>query len=95
MMDDAEDIEQIYLCANHSYFETTNSLSPEYPLRDIIDGITNLLESGLIEAKYTNDESAAPLSEVNPILIHHYWFGPTENGVAAWRAYQPQNSARS
>jgi len=94
MMDDAEDIEQVYLCVNHRYFETTNSLSPEYPLRAIIDEITNLLRDGLIGAKYTNDESAAPLSKLNPSLIHQYWFSPTENGTAAWKAYSRQDPAK-
>jgi hypothetical protein len=95
MMDDAEDVEQVYLCINHSKFETTNSLSPEYPLRDIVDEVMQLLESGLIEAKYTNDESAAPLSEINSALIHNYWFYPTENGRAAWKGYQREDSAKS
>ena len=95
MTDDYEDVEQLYLYANRN-FEAERRLNvsmplmivgTRFPLRDVIDEVRNLLERGLVRAKYSNDESAAPLSPVNVAALHHYWFGATAIGTEAWKAH--------
>ncbi len=81
MMDDAEDVEQLYL-----------GLRDQFTLREVIDAVTSLLANEMIEVKYTNDERIAPVSPINPAMIHHYWFNPTAKGKAAWEAFASANS---
>jgi len=84
MMDDAEDIEQVYLCANRNELHAVPTL-PRFPLREIIDEMKFMLEEGYIKACFSNDEKQAPLAGLNLSLFHHYWFSPTEKGKAAWQ----------
>lgn len=100
MADDYENIEQIYLCANREFVKEreVGLDSPliiveanKYLLHDVIDELTDMLEEGYIKAKYSNDESVAPLDSVNLAALHHYWFGPTEKGQRAWDAYRRDN----
>jgi hypothetical protein len=85
MMDDAEDIERIYLAINWKAIEA-GSIQPEHSLSQIIDELSPLLRSGYVEApKYCNPSLPLP---PNISLLHHYWFGPTEKGKQAWEAYK-------
>jgi hypothetical protein len=84
MMDDSEDLEQVYLSANESRFET--EAQPRFPLREIIDEMKLMLEEGSIKADFSNDEKLAPLGDVNHSLFHHYWFSPTKKGEEVWEA---------
>ena len=77
LMDDCEDVEQLYLM-----------LRPEYSLAAIMDGIAVLLRQGFIEIKQSSDERIAPLNPVDYGLIHHYWFSPTSRGQIAWEAFR-------
>jgi hypothetical protein len=94
MADDYEDIEQLYLYANRAIVEdgVDNLQVPpifsqiRFPLRDLVDEVANLLREGYVEPKYSNDEELAPLHPVNPNVLHHYWFGPTDNGNRAFSA---------
>jgi len=81
MMDDAEDVEQLYL-----------GVRDQFALRDVIDAVNGLLLEGLIEIRYTNDEATAPLNPINHAMIHHYWFGPTSAGKSAWQSFADANS---
>jgi hypothetical protein len=82
MMDDSEDVEQVYLAANESRFET--GTQPQFPLREIIDEMKLLLEEGFIKPHFSNDEKLAPLGVVNLSQFHHYWFSPTKKGKELW-----------
>jgi hypothetical protein len=82
MMDDSEDVEQVYLSANESCFETETQ--PQFPLREIIDEMKLLLAEGFIKPDFSNDEKLAPLIAVNLSEFHHYWFSPTNKGKEAW-----------
>jgi|SRR5579863_1045773 hypothetical protein len=84
MMDDSEDIEQVYLAANESRFET--GTQPQFPLREIIDEMKLMLEEGFIKPDFSNDEKLAPLGAVSLSEFHHYWFGPTQKGKEVWAA---------
>jgi len=86
MMDDAEDIEQIYLAANIRAFETSPG-QPQFPLRGIIDEVKHLLEQDYIKAELTGDETLAPLSKVVPAMLHYYWLSPTTKGLQAWEQH--------
>jgi hypothetical protein len=86
MMDDAEDIEQIYLMANDSAFKMFPP-QPRFPLRAIIDELRHMLEQDYIKAEFTNDETLAPLSKVVPAMLHHYWLSPTTKGLQAWEQH--------
>jgi len=90
MMDDAEDIEQIYLAANIRAFETFPR-QPQFPLRGIIDEVKQLLEQDYIKAEFTNDEMLAPLSKIVPAMLHYYWLSPTTKGLQAWKQH-PKNT---
>ena len=89
MVDDYEDIEQLYLYANRTIVERgqlqvpTTSSQIRFPLRELMDEVANLLREGYIEPKYSNDEKLAPLHPVNLKVLHHYWFGPTDKGKAS------------
>jgi len=85
MMDDSEDVEQVYLSVNRSHFETETQ--PQFYLREIIDEMRFMLEEGYIKANYSNDEKLAPLVAVNHSTFHHYWFTPTEKGKEVWAAH--------
>jgi hypothetical protein len=95
MADDYEDVEQLYLFANRDFAEEKHArieyphkvLRDQYPLREIIDEIAWMLREGYVEAKYSNDEEFAPLKPLYFAALHHYWFGPTEKGKRAWKAY--------
>jgi hypothetical protein len=96
MADDYEDVEQLYLSANHEFAEETANVQltlaeVRFPLRDIVDEITNMLREGYIEAKYSNDEELAPLRPMNWTALHHYWFGATDKGMQAWKACKLMN----
>jgi len=86
MMDDPEDVEQIYLAANRNSFNA-RSIQPEHPLRDIIDMLNSLLKGGYIEAPNFCNKSSLP-QPPETSLLHHYWFSPTEKGKQAWEAYR-------
>jgi hypothetical protein len=102
MADDYEDVEQLYLFANRAFAEEKHAgirrphrlLRDQYPLREIIDEIAWMLREGYVEAKYSNDEEIAPLAPLAFAAPHHYWFGPTEKGKQAWKAY-PEDETRS
>jgi hypothetical protein len=85
MMDDCEDVEQVYLSANENRFETETQ--PEFPLREIIDEMKSMIEEGYIKADLSNDKKLAPLDDINPSLFHHYWFSPTKQGKELWAAH--------
>jgi hypothetical protein len=98
MADDYEDVEQLYLYANRDFAEgVANVQFPRtldqgrFPLRDIVDEITNMLRESYIEAKYSNDEELAPLRPIDFSALHHYWFGATDKGMQAWKAYSLMN----
>ncbi|HYU47750.1 MAG TPA: hypothetical protein VEK84_16435 [Terriglobales bacterium] len=87
MADDYEDVEQLYLYANREFTEEKLALVQiRFPLRDIVDEITNMLREGYIEARYSNDEELAPLRPIDFTALHHYWFGATDKGMQAWKA---------
>jgi hypothetical protein len=85
MMDNCEDVEQVYLSVNESRFETEPQ--PEFSLREIIDEMKLMLEEGYIKVDFSNDEKLAPFGDINPSLFHHYWFSPTEKGKEVWAAH--------
>lgn len=85
MMDDSEDVEQVYLFVNENRFAT--GLQPEFCLREIIDEMKLMLEEGYINADYSNDEKLAPLGDVNQLMFHHYWFSPTQKGKEVWAGH--------
>src|SRR5262249_17734510 len=95
MADDYEDIEQLYLYANRKFSEEETKsvgcpsmiLRVDFPLREIVDEVRDMINSGFLEVKYSNDERFAPLSPLNLELLHHYWFGPTERGKQAWKTW--------
>jgi hypothetical protein len=82
MMDDCEDVEQVYLSANESRFETETQ--PQFPLREIVDEMKLMLEEGFIKPDFSNNEKLAPLGVVNLSEFHHYWFSPTKKGKEVW-----------
>ncbi|MGA2696268.1 MAG: hypothetical protein ABSE92_09405 [Terriglobales bacterium] len=88
MMDDAEDVEQIYRSLNRTVLEYPNE--PKHPLRAIIDELKYTFEEGLVKADYTNNESVAPLATVKFDLFHHYWFSPPEKGKNALENWHMQ-----
>jgi hypothetical protein len=61
-----------------------------FPLRDLIDEIAGLVSEGYIKVQYFNDDRGAPFAQSRPIdltVLHHYWFGATDKGMRAWKAY--------
>jgi hypothetical protein len=90
MMDDAEDIEQIYLSTNRDEF-SKEPRQPRFSLREIIDEMKFMLREGYIKADISNDEKQAPLGDVNLMLFHHYWFSPTKTGKEAWQLWVSTN----
>ena len=86
MMDDCEDVEQVYLFANCGRFETQGQ--PKFSLRETIDEMKLMLEEGYIKPVFSNDDKQAPVGSVNLSLFHHYWFSPTEKGKKVWAARQ-------
>ena len=98
--DDYEDVEQLYLFANRDIAEEGKSniefprmlVQNRVPLRDIVDEIANMLRDGYIEAKYSNNEESAPLRPLDFTVLHHYWFGATDKGQQAWKAYSTDKS---
>jgi hypothetical protein len=94
MMDDAEDVEQVYLSANRDGL-LNEPLQPRFALRDIIEEMKLMLGEGLIEVKYSNDERQAPLNNINVLLFHYYWFSPTESGKEAWQLKSEANRSKN
>jgi len=100
MADDFENIEQLYLCANRAFTEEKRLsiehpqivLRVRFPLHEIIDEIAYMLREGYIHAKYSSDEQLASLGHLNFSALHHYWFGATERGAQAWKAYPADES---
>ena len=100
MADDYEDVEQLYLYANREFAEERQAniqfprmlVQVRFPLRDIVDEIANMLREGYIEAKYSHNEVLAPLRPPDFTALHHYWFGATEKGTQAWKAYSTDES---
>jgi hypothetical protein len=91
MMDDYEDLEQIFLGMNREALEATrepNFGQPRYRLVEIVDEIPSLLEQGLIRAHILSSEGATPLSQVDQTRIHDYWFAPTRKGKGEWKNHQ-------
>lgn len=88
MADDAEDVEQIYLSANRGGLAKV-PFKVRFQLHVLMDEMVRMLKDGYIEAKYSNDQSVAPLAPapVNPAFLHYYWFVPTGKGRAAWETY--------
>jgi hypothetical protein len=95
MADDYEDVEQLYLYANRDFKEEEQAhvqfprilVQAHFPLREIVDEIANMLRKGYIEAKTSNDEESAPLRPLDFTALHQYWFGATDKGKQAWKAY--------
>jgi hypothetical protein len=85
MVDDCEDVEQVYLCLNRGRFGMPPQ--PQFFLREIIDEMKLMLEEGYIKADHSNHEQLAPPGAVNSSLFHHYWFSPTEKGKEVWAAH--------
>jgi hypothetical protein len=90
MMDDAEDVEQIYLSTNRDGL-LKEPLQPRFALREIIDEMKLMLQEGYIRAHISNDEKQAPLDDINLMLFHHYWFSPTNTGEEAWQLWVSTN----
>jgi hypothetical protein len=84
MVDDCEDVEQVYHCVNRGRLETQGQ--PQFFLREIIDEMKLMLEEGYIKPDFSNDEKQAPVGLVNLSLFHHYWFSPTAKGKEVWAA---------
>ena len=91
-MDDAEDVEQIYLSANRDGL-LKEPLVPRFALREIIDEMKFMLQEGYIRAHFSNDEKQAPLDDINLMLFHHYWFSPTKAGKEAWQRWASTNGS--
>jgi hypothetical protein len=87
MMDDAEDVEQLYLAVTRDCL-----LQPRFSLGVIIDVIRLMVDEGYIKANYTNDARLAPLESLNVSLLHHYWFSPTQKGKQSWEAHQSHSA---
>lgn len=82
MMDDVEDVEQIYLAANG--VRLRRDLEPAHPLRAIVDELSSLFKEKYVEApRFCNSGLPQPLDSS---LLQHYWFSPTEKGKQAWKA---------
>jgi hypothetical protein len=97
MADDYEDVEQLYLYTTCEFSEekpVANIQPSRFPLRDIVDEIMNMLREGYIKAKYSNDKELAPLHPLNFSALHHYWFGATDKGMHAWKAYRADEPKR-
>ena len=88
MMDDCEDLEQIYLAVNRK--ELMANGQPRILLVRIVDEVVRMLDEGLIEAQRSWDETVAPLEKPDLIRAHYYWFGPTAKGREEWRARRDQ-----
>jgi hypothetical protein len=94
MVDDYEDVEQLYLFANRELAreEAFGIRVPElllqiqFSLREITDEIASMLREGYIEAKYSSDAELVPLRPLDFSALHHYWFGPTAKGLQALNA---------
>jgi hypothetical protein len=83
MMDDYEDLEQIYLTINRDALKSKGQ--PDHLLVTIADEILALLDAGLIEPRSSWKEDVAPISKLNRTAIHCYWFFPTEKGKNEWK----------
>ena len=86
MMDDYEDVEQVYLSINRDALMARGQ--PDHLLFVVVDEIRNLLASGHVKAEYTNDEGRTPVGNLNQELIFYYWIGPTDKGKQAWKDYR-------
>ena len=66
-MDDAEDVEQIYLAVNRRSLQA-GSIQPEYPLREIVDGLDLLLKDGYLDAPKFCNETSLPMPPDRSLL---------------------------
>jgi hypothetical protein len=82
MADDYEDVEQLYLYVN------PNLPQVRVPLCDVIEELARMLREGYIAIKHSNNESVAPLHSVEFAALHHYWFGATDKGTEARKAFR-------
>ncbi len=90
MMDDYEDLEQVYLTINRESLESRGEPKygqPKYRLVPVFDEIGRMFEGGLIKAHISWDENTAPVSQANRAALHYYWFAPTEQGKDEWKNY--------
>ena len=102
MADDYEDIEQLYMCANRDLSVESEKgvrfplvvMLGRFALRDVVDEIANMVREGYVEAKYSNLQDFVPDHPLDFTAIHHYWFGPTPKGKAAWKAHAQRDSAQ-
>jgi hypothetical protein len=88
MMDDYEDVEQVYLAINREAFwgkPGTTYSQPRYRLVELVGEIRSMLDAGFIGVQVSLDESVAPVNKIDQTRIHEYWFGPTERGKEAWK----------
>ena len=92
----------MYLYANRDFAEEEQAevefprmlVQIRFPLRDIVDEISNMLRRGYIEAKYSNDEEFAPLHPLNLAALHHYWFGASDKGTQCWKGHATDDTQR-
>jgi hypothetical protein len=85
MMDDYEDIEQVYLTINLDALRTKGQ--PDHLLVTIVDELFALADAGLIEPRSSWREDIAPVAKLNRAAICYYWFFPTERGKDEWKQY--------
>lgn len=88
MMDDCEDVEQVYLAINRQQL-MANGQPTELLIR-IVDEMRCMLNEGLIEAQKSWDETVAPLKTLDLTYIHYYWFVPTQKGKEEWKVSKSQ-----
>ena len=103
MVDDYENLEQLYLYANREFAEERKAsvhhphilLQVRFPLRDIVAEVRNMLGEGLIEAKACNDKEVALPPLIDFSALHDYWFGTTARGIEAWKTYSGDKSRKT
>jgi hypothetical protein len=96
LADDYENVEQLYLYANGEYVAGAQAeghcprvvIEVRFPLRDLLDGIGEMLRAGYIAVQYSDDERVARVRPVDFSALHYYWFGVTEAGKREWIAYR-------
>lgn len=85
MMDDYEDLEQVYLTINRAALRTNGQ--PKHLLVMIADELLALVDNGLIEPRSSWKDDIAPVAKLNRAAIYCYWFSPTEKGKNEWRQH--------
>ena len=84
MADDCEDVEQLYLYANPDLPHV------RWPLRDVVDEVTNMLREAYITPTHSTNPAVAPLKPIDFTALHHYWFGVTPKGTEVWKSFTPR-----